>query len=109
MKLLNSSAATLTDPLGPADLVISAQAAIDRVEESSGETRLRSRSRAQNIGCDEAIRVKTDSRLSRLDSKGGSRYGGVLNEDSTGIAVNGNDDEEKPDALRLEERQTSLA
>lgn len=105
MKLLNSSAGTLTDPLGPADLVISPQAAIDKIDESSGETRLRSRSRAQNIGCDEGIRVKTDSRISRLDSKGGSRYGeALLNEDSTAMAVNGNDYEEKPSALRLEER-----
>jgi hypothetical protein len=110
MKLLNSSAGTLTDPLGPTDLVISPHA--DRIDESSGETRLRSRSRAQNIGCDEGIRVKTDSRISRLDSKGGSRYGEVLlNEDSTimVMAGNGTDYEEKPAALRLEERQTSLA
>tara|TARA_B110000285_G_C14996835_1_gene549282 strand:+ start:124 stop:663 length:540 start_codon:yes stop_codon:yes gene_type:complete len=108
MKLLNSSAGTLTDPFGPADLVMSPQA--DRIDESSAETRLRSRSRVQNIGCDEGIRVKTDSRLSRLDSKGGSRYGEVLlNEDSTVMAANGTDYEEKPSALRLEERQTSLA
>ena len=105
MKWLNSSAGTLTDPLGRADLVISPQAAIDRVEESSAETRLRSRSRVQNIGCDEGIRVKTDSRISRRDSKGGSRYGEVLlNEDSTGMAVTGNDYGETASALRLEER-----
>ena len=110
MKLLNSSAGTLTDPLGRADLVISPQAAIDRIDESSGETGLRSRSRAQNIGCGEGIRVKTDSRISRLDSKGGSRYGEVLlNEDSTGMAMGGQDYGETPSALRLEERQTSLA
>jgi len=110
MKLLNSSAGTLTGPDGRADLVISPQAAIDRIEESSGETGLRSRSRAQNIGCGEDIRVKTDSRMSRLDSKGGSRYGeAMLNEDSVERAVNGHDYGETASALRLEERQTSLA
>jgi hypothetical protein len=110
MRLLNSSAGTLTDPMRPADLVISPQADVGRIEESSGETRVRSRSRAQNIHCDEGIRVKTDSRISRLDSQVGSRYGEVLlNEDSTAMVVTANEYVERPSvALRLEARPTSL-
>ena len=65
--MLNSSAGTITNPTKNEDTVVSPKQNEEMMENSSGETNLRTKSRIQNIKCGDNVNVKLDSRV-------GSRY-----------------------------------